>query len=212
MSEHPGKLNLVVYLDGCLSCRFSGDDQGRAGHHDSELNDQFIATLDATVDSDAITSSGLRLSDCCVEKFRHADDVHDATLVNSHFSPHSLQFFHLFKNRTNCKLNRFRAAPMAFNSKALEGRGIPSRASVHALSGALKRNHNNPNTAKTTASKIPTAIAAIIASLSDIRNSFGFAPLRIHSLKSHLRSVVAASVASIVLARPSFADADREGV
>ncbi len=56
------------------------------------------------------------------------------------------------------------------------------------------------------------AAPAIHAIHHHMRTAFAFVLPEIHSLKSHLRSVVAASVASIALARPSFADADREGV
>lgn len=72
---------------------------------------------------------------------------------------------------------------------AADDRGKSSTALVHALSGALKRNHNNSNTAKTTASTIPTAIARIIASLSDIQRS----PRRNQSAKKY--SIISTTIA-----------------
>lgn len=103
MSEHPRELHFVVDIDGRLSRKFGGNDQRGARHHDSELNDQLLAALDATVDANTISSSGLSFSDGCVEKFRHAHSVHDSMLVNSHFDPLNLEEFQNGEKGTNCK-------------------------------------------------------------------------------------------------------------
>jgi len=63
-------------------------------------------------------------------------------------------------------VNHRGVALVTIDSKAAEGTGLPSAASVH-VSGAT-HNHNNSNHAKTSASAIPAAIASIIAALSDI--------------------------------------------
>jgi hypothetical protein len=196
MSEHPRELHFVVDIDGCLSREFCGDDQRSARHHDGELNDQLLPALDATVDANTIPPSGLSFSDCCVEKFRHANSVHDSMLVNSHFCPLNLEEFHSVVRRTESKgirrgdaCEHFELTSLSFiacsqfgTPNAARGRGIPLAALVHATGAS--RNHTNSNHAKTTASAIPAAIASIRANLSDIRNSFGFA---LQSKDSNLR-------------------------
>lgn len=217
MSEHPRKLALIVNVDGRLSSRLGGNDQGRAWHHDGELDNQFVTSLDATVYADAISSGGLRSANGCVEKFWSAHSLHDAMLVNSHFCPLNLECFHHFQIRTDSKEIRrgdacehFELTCSARGTSATKGRGIPLAALVHATGAS--RNHHNSIHAKAIASATPHPKASKNLALSDIQNSFGFAPRRTHSLKSRLQTSAPTVVASNSVARPSFADADREGV
>lgn len=88
-----------------------------------------------------------------------------------------------FQNGTDGKEIRFRIAPLAFNSKAADGRGIPPAASVHHDVGQRRnliqrrprKNHLNPKYV----SAISTAVAPAIQ--HHMENSFAFSPRAIRS-------------------------------
>lgn len=73
-------------------------------------------------------------------------------------------------------------------------------------------NQNNSIQANTNASPTPHPMASHSEAVSDIRNSFAFVARAMNSIRSLLRSVVAATCASNSLARPMLAGADRGGV
>lgn len=152
-------------------------------------------------------------SDVSHKVFRHGsvDDIqlryaicHDACP-----QPKAASLDH-FQIRTNGKQIRFRAAPLAFNSKAADRRGIPSAASVHHSEGR-RCNHHNSIHAKAIASATPHPRASRNLALSDIQNSFGFAPRRTHSSKSRLQTSAPTVVASNSVAPHSRANAGHRG-
>lgn len=209
MNKRPSHLTILNLDNGSLDL-LGSDHQRGAWHHDSELNDEFFAAFDAAVNPDAISACGLRLSDCCVEKFRRTNSVHDSRLVNSHFSPLNLEELHSVEKRTDSKKIRRGIALVNFYANAARSRGIPLAALVHATGAS--RNHHNSIQASTIASATPHPTASMNLALSDIGNSFGFAPRSNHSNSQSLRSVVAATVAANSSARPMLAGADRERV
>lgn len=149
MSKHPRELHLVVNLDCGLPRGFGGNDKGCARHNDGELHDQFVAALNAAVDSDAITSSGFGFPNRCVEKFRRTHSVHDSMLVNSHFGPLNLEEFQNGGKGTNCKEIRrgiasthFKLTCSAVGTNATRGRGAPLAALASSVSG--HRRYLNP--------------------------------------------------------------------
>lgn len=208
MNKRPSHLTILNLDNGSLDL-LGSDHQRGAWHHDSELNDEFFAAFDAAVNPDAISACGLRLSDCCVEKFRRTYSVHDSRLVNSHFSPLDLEELHSVEKRTDSKEIRRGIALVKFYANAARSRGIPLAALVLA-SGASRYLNPRKNPLAAKYNKIKAAIAAPI--IHHMRTAFAFVAQSIRSLKSHLRSVVAATVAANSSTRPMLAGADRERV
>lgn len=95
-----------------------------------------------------------------------------------------------FQNGTGGKEIRFRVAPVTFNSKAADGRGIPPAAPVHHDVGQ-RRNHHNSIQASAIASATPHPMASKNLALSDIGNSFGSAPRAIDSDSQSVRFAAA---------------------
>lgn len=179
MSEHPHEFSVVNF--GSRSRHLLGSENQRgAGHHHCELNDQFIPALDAAIDADAISSSGLGLSDSGVEELRCAKPFHKVhffrkqvhsivprqKVAREHHITNAEKVTEEFANDSRI---RFRAASCTDSAQldcdtgtnAGRDRGTSLPALVHALSGVLKRNHSNVMPYQ--AQKItPNTITAII--------------------------------------------------
>ncbi|WP_157170016.1 hypothetical protein [Afipia clevelandensis] len=118
-----------------------------------------------------------------------------------------------FQNGIGGKEIRFRIAPLAFNSKAADGRGIPPAASVHHDVGQRRnlvqrnprKNHLNPKYV----SAISTAAAPAIQ--HHIENSFSFSPRSKCSSKSRLLTSALTVVATNSVAPHSRANAGHRG-
>ena len=144
------------------------DDEINGGDNNGALRNQKPPALHTVVNADVAASCAFRmpnvgnkvLSD--VHGFQQFQFRHDCPPTAANHDHATLELA--------VSLIRRGVALVKSNSKAAEGRGIPSAALVHHGEGH-RRNHINSNHAKTNASTIPAAIASIIAALSDTQRS-----------------------------------------
>lgn len=179
------------------------DDEIGGGYHHGELRNEQSAALNAIKDADVAASGIFGMSNVCDEVFRHVHGFQQFQFRHD-CPPTAASHDHATLELAVTSIRRG-IALVKSNSKALEGRGIPPRASVHHGEGLHRnprKNHLNP--------KYVSAISIAAPIHHHIQNLCAFVARCIRSNLKSVRLAVAAVGAVFLSARPTLAGADRE--